>query len=127
MHNLLYLSLFFCLLIACNSEPQVAQNSPDEAVRGLFEALKASDFEKAKLFATTSTQASLLDFATNLKMTSEEEKKALLAPFQMPISKVTCTELEGTMTCTLYCTEGDIVVQMVEQDKKWFAQMEFVF
>ena len=128
MRPLILLFLATHLLLACNSEPQVAQSSPEEAAKGLFDALKASDFEKAKLFGTTATQKSLQDFEANLKMVSDSEKAPLLAPFQMNVSKVTCTDVQGTTNCTLCCsTEGDVILEMVQQDGKWFVQMEFAF
>ncbi len=129
MRLFLSLGLIFLLGIACESEPQVAQSNPEEAVRGLFEALKADDMEKARLFLTTSSQESLQHFETNLKMINEEEKQGLIAPFKIDISKVTCAESQGTTTCTLCCSAegGEAAIEMIQQDDKWFAQLEFVF
>lgn len=120
--------LVILITVACDTAPKVTQSSPEEAVKGLFEALKASDFEKAELYGTSSTQESLRNFATNLKMINEDEKSALMAPFKMEVSKVTCSEVDGTTTCQVCCsTEGDIAIEVVQQDDKWFAQMEFAF
>ncbi|BDS14643.1 nuclear transport factor 2 family protein [Aureispira anguillae] len=127
MHLFLSLGIAFLCCVACNRTPDIAQNTPEEAVRGLFDALKASDFEKAKHYGTISTKESIQNFATNLKMINEEEKKALLAPFKMEISKVDCSEQEGTTICKLCCSEDDIAIEMIQQDDKWFAQMEFAF
>lgn len=116
------------LVVACSSAPEVAQSTPEEAIRGLFEALKEQDFEKAKLYGTSSTQKSLQDFATNLKMISDDEKAQLLAPFQMTVAKVSCREESGAMFCSLCCSsEGDIKIEMVQQDNKWFAQVDFAY
>lgn len=128
MRSIFFLFITTYCLLACNSEPQVAQSTPEEAARGLFEAIKANDFEKAKLFGTESTRVSLKDFEANLKMIPDDEEKALLAPFQMNISKVTCADVQGTTNCTLCCSaEGDVILEMAQQDGKWFVQMEFVY
>jgi len=114
--------------IACTSESPTNQSSPEEAVKGFFAALKAENFEQAKLYATQSTKISLQDFATNLKMISAEEKAAIIAPYKMEVSKVTCAEKNGTTTCTICCNpEFDVELIMVQQDNQWFAQMDFVF
>jgi len=126
----LFISLGILLLvtIACTSEPQTNQGSPEEAAKGFFAALKAEDFEQAKLYGTKSTQTSLQDFATNLKMINAEEKEELTAPYKMEVSKVTCAEKNGTTTCKLCCSpEFDVELIMVQQDTKWFAQMNFVY
>ena len=120
--------LLYFFAVACSSTPEVAQSTPEEAVRGLFEALKSQDFEKAKLFGTANTKKSLQDFATNLKMINEDEKQTLLAPFQMTVAKVACQEEAGTTFCKLCCsTDGDIKIEMVQQDEKWFAQVDFAY
>lgn len=126
----LFIALVMLLLIniACTSDSQTAQNSPEEAAKGLFDALKAEDFEKAKLYGTKSTQKALQEFATNLKMSNSEEKEGLIAPYKMEVSKVTCTEKSGTTICKLCCSpEFDVELTMVQQDDKWFAQMDFPY
>lgn len=124
-----FASLFlFLFLFSCANKQEVAQSTPEEAARGLFDALKVDDFERARLFGTNTTQESLLNFETNLKMVSEEEKKDLTAPFKLDISKVTCIDNQGSMNCTLCCsTDGDIIIEMVEQDNKWFAKIDFAY
>ena len=110
------------------SEPQTTQNSPEEAAKGLFDALKAEDFEKAKLYGTKSTKEALQEFATNLKMSNSEEKEDLIAPYKMEVSKVTCSEKSGTTVCKLCCSpEFEVELTMVQQDDKWFAQMDFPY
>ena len=120
--------LLFLLTTACTTETQVSQDSPSDALKGIFEAIKNQDFEKASLYGTANTQISLRDFVTNLKMVSKEERINLLSPFNMKISKVECTEIQGSTICSLCCSdEGDISINMVQQDNKWFVQMEFAF
>lgn len=126
----LFIALGILLLInmACLSEPQTTQNSPEEAAKGLFDALKVEDFEKAKLYGTKSTQEALQEFATNLKMSNLEEKEDLIAPYKMEVSKVTCAEKSGTTVCKLCCSpEFEVELTMVQQDDKWFAQMDFPY
>lgn len=126
----LFIALGIALLlnIACTSDSQTAQNSPEEAAKGLFNALKAEDFDKAKLYGTKSTQDALQEFATNLKMSNPEEKQELIAPYKMTVSKVVCTEKDGTTTCKLYCEpDFEVELTMVQQDEKWFAQMDFPY
>lgn len=128
MRLLLSLGIVFLLVIACGETQQTNQSSPEAAAKGLFTALKLGDFETAKLYGTQSTKESIQDFATNLKMSSPEDQKELLAPFEMEISKVTCAETNGITKCKVCCSPaGDIEIPMVEQDGKWFAQMEFAF
>ncbi|WMX15193.1 hypothetical protein [Aureispira sp. CCB-E] len=128
MRLLTALVFLLFLNIACTSEPQTDQSTPEAAAKGFFEALKAEDFEKAKLYGTKSTQESLRDFATNLKMINAEEKEELIAPYKMEVSKVTCAEKSGTTICQLCCNpEFDVELTMVQQDEKWFAQMDFPY
>ena len=56
MRLLFYFSLVLLIACACTSE-QTSQNTPEEAVKGLFGALKNNDFETARLYGTTSTQS----------------------------------------------------------------------
>lgn len=128
MRLLFYISLVLLVACACTSE-QTSQNTPEEAVKGLFGALKNNDFETARLYGTTSTQSSLLDFETNLKMSNPEEKQTLMAPFQINVQSVSCAENLGTTLCKLCCSsEGDTAtIEVVQQDNKWFAQLDFAF
>ena len=92
----------------------------------MFESIKDQDFEKASLYGTSNTQISLRDFVTNLNMISEEEKLKVLSPFNFEISKVECSENQGSTVCMLCCSnDGEISINMVKQDNKWFVQMEF--
>lgn len=128
MRLFIALGLLLLLNIACTPESKTSQNTPEEAAKGFFEALKVEDFEKAKKYGTKSTKESLQDFATNLKMISAEEKAELIAPYKMEVSKVTCAENQGTTTCKLCCNpEFDVELTMVQQDNQWFAQMDFAF
>lgn len=120
--------ILLLITIACTPETSTNQSSPEDAAKGFFAALKAEDFEKAKLYGTASTKESLQDFATNLKMINAEEKEALTAPYKMEVSKVTCAEKNGTTICKLCCSpEFDVELTMVQQDEKWFAQMDFSY
>lgn len=122
------LGILLLITISCTSDSQTTQNSPEEAAKGLFDALKAEDFEKAKLYGTKSTQDALQEFATNLKMSNSEERQALVAPYKMEVSKVTCAEKGGTTICNLCCNpEFEVELTMVQQDDKWFAQMDFPY
>jgi hypothetical protein len=128
MRLFIALAILVLLNIACTPDSQTTQNSPEEAAKGIFEALKVEDFETAQLYGTKSTQKALLEFATNLKMSNAEEKEALIAPYKMEVSKVTCAEKNGTMICKLCCNpEFDVELTMVQQDDKWFAQMDFPY
>lgn len=128
MRLLLSLGIIFLLNIACETSPNITQNSPEEAVKGLFSALKTSDFEKAKLYCTTSTKESLTNFVTNLNMVGDDEKNELLSVYNFEISKVNCKENAGTTMCKLCCSEeSQAEIEMIQQDDKWFAQIEFVF
>jgi hypothetical protein len=128
MRLFIALGILLITTIACTSETQTTQSSPEEAAKGFFSALKAEDFEKAKLYGTTSTKESLQDFATNLKMINAEEKEELTAPYKMEVSKVTCIEKNGTTLCKICCNpEFDVELTMVQQDEKWFAQMDFAY
>jgi hypothetical protein len=118
--------LLLLTLIGCESEQQVSQSTAEDSIKGLFEAIKAQDFEKASLYGTANTQISLRDFVTNLNMISEEEKLKVLSPFNFEISKVECSENQGSTVCKLCCSnDGDLSINMVKQDNKWFVQMEF--
>lgn len=128
MRLFIALGILLLVTISCTSEPQTNQSSPEEAAKGLFDALKAEDFEKAKLYSTKSTQKSLQEFETALKMGNPEEKEALIAPYKMEVSKVSCAEKNGTTTCKLCCSpEFDVELVLVQQDDKWFAQMDFPY
>lgn len=128
MRLFIALGVLFLVTIACTSEPQTNQSSPEEAAKGLFEAIKAENFEQAKLYCTKSTKESLQEFATALKMSNPEEKQELIAPYKMEVSKVTCAEKSGTTTCKLCCSpEFDVELILVQQDDKWFAQMDFPY
>jgi hypothetical protein len=128
MRLFIALGILLLITISCTSDSQTAQNSPEDAAKGLFDALKAEDFETAKLYGTKSTQDALQEFATHLKMSNPEEKQESIAPYKMPVSKVICTEKEGTTICKLYCEpDFEVEVTMVQQDEKWFAQMDFPY
>jgi hypothetical protein len=128
MRLFIALGILLLVTISCTSEPQTNQSSPEETAKGLFESLKAEDFEKAKLYGTKSTKESLQDFATALKMSNPAEKETLLAPYKMEVSKVNCAEKNGTTTCKLCCSpEFDVELVLVQQDDKWFAQMDFPY
>ena len=80
------------------------------------------------MYGTKSTQDALQEFATNLKMSNAEEKETLIAPYKMEVSKVSCAENSGTTICKLCCNpEFDVELTMVQQDEKWFAQMDFPY
>jgi hypothetical protein len=116
------------LLAACTSDVQVTQNTPEEAIRGLFQALKTDDFERGKLFLTNGSRESLQHFETNLKMSNKEDLAELMAPFKMEVLTVTCSENQGTTTCNICCfNEAEASIEMMQQDDKWFAKMEFVY
>ena len=128
MRLFIALGILLLITVACTSDSQINQASPEEAAKGLFEALKAEDFEKASLYGTTSTKESLQEFVTNLKMSNKEDKEKFTARYKMEVSKVTCAEKGGTTFCTLCCNpEFDVELAMVQKDDKWFAQMEFPY
>jgi hypothetical protein len=128
MRFLFFISLFLFLEVSCESEDQVYQNNPEETIRGFFQALKDEEFKKASLYTTAETQESLRDFVANLNMISAEEKTILLSPFKMEVSKTNCSENQGVTICSLCCSpDGEIIVNMVQQDNKWFIEMEFGF
>ena len=128
MRFLFFISLFLFLEVSCESEVQVYQRNPEETIRGFFQALKEEEFEKASLYTTVETQVSLRDFVANLDVISVEEKTILLSPFKMGVSKAICSENQGATICSLCCSpDGEIIVNMVQQDNKWFVEMEFGF
>ena len=128
MRLFIALGFLFFLNLACTSDSQTTQNSPEEAAKGLFGALKSEDFETAKLYGTKSTQDALQEFATYLKMSNAEEQQEAIAPYKMDVSKVVCTEKDGTTICKLYCAPDlEVELMMVQQDDKWFAQMDFPY
>ena len=126
----IFLFLLFCaaLLLSCNNNKASEQDRPESAIRGVFKAIQSENFEKAAQFCTASSKKSLQDFATNLKMVSSSEKENLLAPFSMQITKIDCQESLGSTHCDLCCSEfGDVSLEMVQQDNKWFVQIEFLY
>ena len=128
MRFLFLICLFLFLEVSCSSEVQVYQSNPEETIRGFFQALKDEEFEKASLYTTAETQESLRNFVANLNMNSAEEKAILLSPFKMEISKINCSENQGAIICFLCCSpDGETPVNMVQQDNKWFVEMEFGF
>lgn len=128
MRLILSLGIILLFNIACETSSNVVQSSPEEAIKGLFSALKSNDFEKAKQYCTTSTKESLTNFVTNLNMVGNDEKNELLTVYNFEISKVNCAEKAGTMICKLCCSgESQADIEMIQQDNKWFAQLEFVF
>jgi len=131
MKNIYYLLGCFLLLVACEnlSEDKVPQATPEEAAKGFVTALKEQDFERARQFGTKESQKSVLDFETNLKMVNEEEKKELLAGFNIEISKVDCSEEQGVTSCNLCCSPegGEATLELVKRNDKWFVKTELGF
>ncbi|MDC0230452.1 hypothetical protein OAK19_00665, partial [Aureispira] len=80
--------------MSCESELQTFQSTPEEAIRSFFQALKDEEFEKASLYTTTKTQISLRGFVANLNVISVEEKRDLLSPFKMEVTKTNCSEIQ---------------------------------
>ena len=61
-------------------------------------------------------------------MSNKEDIAELMAPFKMDVSKVTCSENQGTTTCNVCCfNEAEASIEMMQQDDKWFAKMEFIY
>jgi hypothetical protein len=115
-------------MTACNTNNTAKQDSPETTVRGIFSAIQSENFELALQFCTPSTKESLQDFATNLKMIPLDEKESLLAPFSMQISTVACQDNQGITRCDLCCSDlGEISIEMVQKDDKWYVQMEFLY
>ena len=126
----LFLCLWACLFLmtACNTNNTAKQDSPETTVRGIFSAIQSENFELALQFCTPSTKESLQDFATNLKMIPPDEKESLLAPFSMQISTVACQDYQGITRCDLCCSDlGEISIETVQKDDKWYVQMEFLY
>lgn len=126
----LFLSFWSCmfLMMACNSNNAANQARPETAVRGIFDAIQSENFDLALQFCTPSTMQSLQDFAANLRMIPAAERESLLAPFFMQISTVACQEEQGITRCALCCSDlGDISIEMVQKDDKWYVQMEFLY
>lgn len=120
--------LLLAWTIACTSEAPTTQSTPEEATKGFFTALSEGDYDLAQRYATTSTQESVQNFATNLKMVSAEEKSDLEAPFQIAIDRVDCTNNQGNTTCViLYANQTEVRVDLVQQNDQWFIQMDLNF
>ncbi|MGH1337101.1 MAG: hypothetical protein ACRBFS_13335 [Aureispira sp.] len=128
MRLLIALSLFLVLVVlACEStEAALQQNSPKEAAEGFLEALKAEDFDLVERYISASSKESLQNFRTNLNMISEEERKTILAAYKIPVETINCLEKQGETRCNLtYQPEGEGMINLVQQEQKWFVQMEF--
>lgn len=128
MRLLIALSLFLLLVVlACEtSENATQQDSPKDAAKGFLEALKAEDFDLVERYISESSKESLQNFRTNLNMIGEEEKKELLAAYKVPVEQINCLEQQGKTSCNLvYQPEGEGILSLVQQDNKWFVQIEF--
>lgn len=128
MRLLIAVSLFVLLVVlACEStETPVNQATPKAAAQGFLDALKAEDFDLAAKYVAASSKESLQNFQTNLKMVGEEERKTLLEAYKVPVKSIDCVEQQGNTNCKLtYQPEGEGMLNLVQQEDKWFVQMEF--
>lgn len=128
MRFLIAVTLFLLFIVlACEpTENAVKQATPKEAAKGFLNALKAEDFELAGRYVSESSQESLQNFRTNLNMISAEEKQTLMAAYKVPIKTIDCAEQQGETRCNLsYEPDGEGILKLVQQDQKWFVQMEF--
>lgn len=123
------IALLLLLSSACTTtEPEIDQSTPEAATKGFFEALNQGHYDLAGRYGTDATDESVRHFKTNLKMVSEEEKKVLTAPFEVPLDKVSCTEQQGNTVCTVvYQNQQEVRAELVQRNDKWFVQMELNF
>ncbi len=119
--------LFF--ILACESaETPIEQDTPKAAARGFLDAMNAENFDLAARYVSESSRESLQDFRTNLNMINEAEKKTLLEAYKVPVETIDCLEQQGETRCNLtYSPEGEGNLNLVQQDQKWFVQMNFDF
>jgi hypothetical protein len=129
MRLLIAVSLFLLLVIlACEStETPIQQATPKEAAQGFLKAMNAENYDLAARYVSASSRESLQNFRTNLNMISEEEKKTLLEAYKVPVGEINCQEQQGETRCSFSTPEGDGVLPLVQQDEKWFVQMDFDF
>lgn len=128
MRLIIAASLFILLVVlACEStETPVNQATPKETAQGFLDALQAENFDLAAKYVAASSRESLQNFQTNLKMISEEERKTILDAYKVPVQSIDCAEQQGSTTCKLtYQPEGEGSLNLVQQEDKWFVQMEF--
>lgn len=123
-------ALFFCfifLLIACeNTDNSIDQSSPENTVSNFLLSMKNGSFSEAKQFISPNSQNSFTDFETNLKMIGSEEKKTLLNAFDMEIKSINCQEVNGITNCSICCSDaGELTLEVISINDKWFIQTEF--
>ncbi len=121
------LLLLVSLLISCDSEPATLdQNRAEATAVGFLEALNAQDYETAQRYCTPAAAKAIMNFSTNLKMVSKEEKETLLKGLSITIDKINCKTIEGATYCTICCgaEDSEAEFELVEQDKKWFVKTE---
>lgn len=121
--------LFFAFLLsACANQTSTQQDKPEATVRGFFKAFQEADYEIAYQYCTEKSAQSLRDFVANLSMVEASEKESLIAPFQIQLSEVACKAEAGLTQCRVCCSEqGDVLMDLVQQENKWFIQMEFIY
>lgn len=121
--------LILAVLFSCDNgtgSAQLQQSTPEQSTQGFVDALKANDFELARQYCTKEAATALMDFETNLKMVSAEEKSTLMSGFDMKEVSISCETIEGTTICKTCCgvdsTQGEW--ELVEQNKKWLVNTE---
>lgn len=128
MRLLIALSLFVILVVlACEStNVAVQQNTPKEATQGFLKAFEAEDFDLVERYISASSKESFQNFRTNLNMISVEERKTVLEAYKVPVETIQCQERLGHTSCLLtYKPEGEGTINLVQQEQKWFVQLEF--
>lgn len=127
MRLLITTSIFLLLVIvACEPVVPIKQSTPKEAVQGFLAAFKAEDFDLVAHYVSDASKESFQHFRTNLNMISEEEKKTLLEGYKVTVKQIDCLEEQGKTFCKLsYQPEGEGVLKLVQQEQKWFIQIDF--
>ena len=128
MRLLIALSLFVILVVlACEStDAALQQTTPKEATQGFLKAFEAEDFDLVERYISASSKESFQNFRTNLNMISAEERKTVLEAYKVPVETINCLEQQGKTRCNLaYKPEGEGMLNLVQQEQKWFVQIEF--
>lgn len=107
-------------VLGCTRAPK--RDSPEAAVRGLFEALNAERFDQARLYVTKRTHAKLNEWEASYRMSGKPERKQMLND----LSEVFCQDLEGQIVCTVCCTPdgAKASLKMFQENADWFVDFQ---
>ncbi len=127
-YNFLFITSLLFLLIACENPNGSVTGSPEEAMNGFVEKLKAGDYEGAKEFTSAETDGAM-DFLKQKAKTQEAmgQEPNLTDAFNgidIQQATVSCGEAaEASATCKLCQDEKCQDVEIIQQGGKWLVHI----